>query len=343
MLGFIGNIQTLQFLIQNRGVVTTVFHALALSQWAGLAVFGVGVTTLGLIHRRHKANVTREPSTPPVITYPRRNPMDRWLRQVDQFNADQREKAAEAKRRKAKRDELLDKVGELIRERKTRHPSEFAIRQNIFGLLIAAGAHRLDSEEDLVEVCDEIVAAGHEHPFTMFGREDSPVKKGEWLEFVRAFHVSGMPSEDTGGWTFATTRWRGKDRWLNRYHPAMRELHGSEFVTHKRDANSSYEMLWGLINQGDAMRRRIREGKEPLPAESDVARWAESLIAVAQACASVSEVQQLKNSANAIRVGDMIDDELSAPKETWDMLEELYGKAKVARAIAARIHREDKA
>jgi|GEM_PF-6229722 len=150
--------------------------------------------------------------------------MERFQKQVDDFNAQQRRQVEERKARLVKRNEVLDRVGELIRARKSRKPNPNPSRQNMFGLLVQAGSHRLDTEEDMVMVCDQLVAAGNEHPFQMFDKEYSPVVRGEWLEFVKMFHVSGFRFEDISAWSFAVGKWRGKDRWLNRPKPEPRSI-----------------------------------------------------------------------------------------------------------------------
>jgi hypothetical protein len=161
----------------------------------------------------------------------------------------------ESSSRQTKRNEVLDRIGELIRARKSRMPNPNPSRQNMFGLLVQAGAHRLDTEEDMVTVCDQLVAAGNEHPFQVYEKEYSPVIKGEWLEFVRAFQLSGLPFEDMSAWSFAVTKWRGKNRWLNRPKPEPR-FTGVELV---QPRDSSLNQLNKSISIIDIIGRRLTE------------------------------------------------------------------------------------
>jgi hypothetical protein len=110
---------------------------------------------------------------------------DNYLRDSIRKSIEKSEEAEE--RRAAVRRTVLESAVEYISEVKRkeeearlRHPSITLRPRHIdmLDVIMRAGAHKLERESDVIWLCDKLVSGGHKHPFEVFEREYSPVRKG---------------------------------------------------------------------------------------------------------------------------------------------------------------------
>lgn len=149
---------------------------------------------------------------------PRPHPLEKIPKVVDEMNE-------RTRRQVGKRNAVLDKAVDIIKEQKReKERKNSQLEVDTFAAIATARADKLWKEDDVVWLCDQI-SGPHPHPFAIFNQPYAPVQKGEWLEFLKAYwNYAAANDRVTVAWTFSITHWRGKDRWLNRPVPQMRDL-----------------------------------------------------------------------------------------------------------------------
>jgi hypothetical protein len=97
-----------------------------------------------------------------------------------------------------KAEECLNRAAELIKEKKD------GVIMNFHGLY-KAGAYDLESNDDLVWVCDKLVAHGYSHPFEGL---DECMPQNEWLDFMKwgRLHADWNFGQD-GDYLHAAIQW----------------------------------------------------------------------------------------------------------------------------------------
>jgi hypothetical protein len=75
-----------------------------------------------------------------------------------------------------------------------------------FHALSRANAYRLKSNDEVVEVCEQIEAYGHEHPLRGL---EGYVPEGDWLAFLkRVKYAPGVNPNDDAHYLFEAEKWR---------------------------------------------------------------------------------------------------------------------------------------
>jgi hypothetical protein len=111
----------------------------------------------------------------------------------------------------------------------------------------------------------------------------------------------------------------------------------------KRPIQTAFDQLQSLIQEGDDMRKRLKEDRAPIPSSEEVQAWGDQLDEVAACCASVSERKELRDAYHHVDMTTAVISRLGTELDYGQRIVEIVGKIAVAKKITARIHREDKA
>ncbi|HKP02909.1 MAG TPA: hypothetical protein VJU77_06035 [Chthoniobacterales bacterium] len=216
-----------------------------------------------------------------------------------------------------------------------------------FNAICQAGADQLDDDEAVKAVCEILVGHGYQHPF--YGL-DNHVSQGEWLDFVKAATHRSLQLVMSGDYLLLAEQWpkeRGRATPTTPI-PSPMMVMGIVLRNHGighhgiRSVNLAYNKLRKLITEGEEMLQSFEYSTASLSQET-ITNWGQRLISVAETCASIRELKQLKDDYHNrhIGVGEMLPYELGKPPETYPRVEELFSKVKIARAIAKRLEDED--
>ena len=108
--------------------------------------------------------------------------------------------------------EVLEKAADYIRAKRSDLPNSMLL--HALPSLLAADADKLNAEEDVVWVCDELVKSQFPHPFEFYIKSAiSTVHQGEWLEFLRAVRLAkGKSAPVTEIQWFSATVWKERNK-----------------------------------------------------------------------------------------------------------------------------------
>jgi hypothetical protein len=105
----------------------------------------------------------------------------------------------------------LYKIRDLIQETKHEPTTD---KHDSLGALIKF-ADELESEEDVVWICDQLKARGHEHPFGLLELTSNSALAGYWLSFLQEARASSLAVRTViSAFSFAGKQWSHKDRYL---------------------------------------------------------------------------------------------------------------------------------
>jgi len=105
--------------------------------------------------------------------------------------------------------------------------------------------------------------------------------------------------------------------------------------------NVAMSRLRKLTKEGETMKRKLEKDQQPVPTEKEVQEWGARLIDLVQNCGTLTEHNRMQAAYHHLGFVDAVLIDLSCKKEYWNRAKEIGAKLIEARAIMARLIRED--
>lgn len=255
-LGCIGNFQTAQSIIQDRGAtVRAIYQTMPWSQWVGLAIFLSGIALLIWSYRRH-FDLTESDQDDGSLTekLPRKAYFTSGSKTLSYIAQAHVPKPVRIEKPPFNSQAVLIKVRDLVVSTEKQPSSE---RFDVIGALIKF-ADEFETEEQVEWVCAELEQRQFKDPFRIMASAVPGIFDGRKLEFLCDARTAKIEIRTTmSAMSFVTKYWRHSDE-FNKAHRAHFEP-----PTHAQGQRESRAMLNAIVD-------KLSAGVKPLRALQEV-------------------------------------------------------------------------